>query len=249
MKKLNALLLIIFMVSCSVSEMENDLTNKKDEGKITLIKEEITAGADSSSETGTLEIHVYTTSIVNGQYTHSPFSRASIFMDDNSPYGGPAAEAVTDSEGTAILEVSGGSHTFRVAQMTSSHSYFVSEEMSTYVRNGGKTQMYFSVVITHATIKANYDCGWGNALYITGQGELLGHWNTAYKLSPVSGGWQYYDYLSKNIEYKIILAPWTDDDSINLYGNDNFSWETGANRVLQNAAVYYPTYNEITPNF
>lgn len=109
------------------------------------------------------------------------------------------------------------------------------------------------------SIYVNYDCGFGNALYITGESEYLGSWQKAYKLSVASDCgklWAFKGFksiqLKSGIEFKILIYKWVDEDNIviNNIDKNKIFWErpSGAKgnklTIFTNSEMYhYPLFN------
>jgi hypothetical protein len=93
------------------------------------------------------------------------------------------------------------------------------------------------------TILINYDCGFGNALYITGESDDLGNWCRALKLSVASDCGKLWAFKSlgqkEGVEFKTLIYKWVDEDHIELGSVDprRIFWErpSGAigNRVTK----------------
>jgi hypothetical protein len=81
------------------------------------------------------------------------------------------------------------------------------------------------------SIYVNYDCGFGNALYITGESEDLGSWQKAFKLSVASdcgGLWAFKSIqLKSGVEFKIFIFKWIDGETIEISNLDRnkIIWE------------------------
>jgi hypothetical protein len=105
------------------------------------------------------------------------------------------------------------------------------------------------------SIYVNYDCGFGNALYITGESEYLGSWQKAYKLSVASDCGKLWAFksiqLKSGIEFKILIYKWVDEDNIviNNIDKNKIFWErpSGAKgnklTIFTNSEMYhYPLF-------
>jgi len=230
--KILMIMIIVALSACSVDVVDSN------EGTSNEVSSRVAAG------NGVLTGRITEMYVENGVFKHRALSHAGIFFDGNSPYGGPSAEATTDVDGYFTVELAAGRHTYRIAKMTSSHSYFVSDEYVTSVREGKTTETYVPVCPYPATFRAYHDAGYGYALYITGAGYELGHWQTAYKMNCSNGNvWSIFRYIPRGVEYKIVKAPWVSGDSIST---QNVSWENGYNHVAH-AGLY--VVNSVTPSF
>lgn len=195
--------------------------------------------------TGSVKFNIESLVIEDRQLVGVPYVEANIFLDGNHPYGSGVIAARTDENGEAVLELEEGEHTVIFSKWTSSHSVFASAVYTFSVAAGEQTEVYESLVTTRATIIATANTGWGNALYITGDTELLGNWQTAYRLNPMSASeWTYFAHLPRGIEYKIVLAPWV--DGVEEVSTTNVQWQYGANNAVQ--FVEYMN-NLVSPQF
>ncbi|HOJ63044.1 MAG TPA: carbohydrate-binding module family 20 domain-containing protein [Spirochaetota bacterium] len=251
MKKVNKLnlmfsilVMIVFLFSCAQG-IDNPVQNQDMPGYESnpFVMTE-TKLVQNNSNTGMVSINVFEVKIINGNYDVStPLVGAGIYVDGVLPYGG-SASGYTNSNGNATISLTEGTHTFVIAKMTSSHSYYVSKVYTTTVYKGMTTEIYFSVCPIEAKVTAHIDVGWGNALYITGQGDLLGSWQTAYKMSYSNGTWVYNGYLPKGIEYKVVKYSWVSGNEI---PTTYVQWEKGYNHRIENNGPY--TNNDIWPQF
>lgn len=247
-KKLNLmfsiLLMVIFLFSCSqILENETFMAETAGyEANPFFLTE--TRFVQNNTNTGIIIINVFEVKIINGKYDVStPLVGAGIYLDGTSPYGG-SASGYTNSNGNATITLPEGNHTFIIAKMTSSKSYYVSKVYTATVYKGMTTEIYFSVCPIEAKVTAHIDVGWGNALYITGQGDLLGSWNVAYKMSYSNGKWIYNGYLPKGIEYKVVKYKWVSGNEI---PTTYVQWEKGHNHKIENNGPN--TNNDIWPYF
>ncbi len=253
MKKVNKLnlvfsilLMVAFIFSCSQA-LETETLSQQDlkgyEANPFIMIE--TKVVQNNSNVGKVSINVSEIKIVNGQYDVStPFVGAGVYLDGAAPSAGAPANGWTDANGNVTLTLTEGNHTFVVAKMTSSHSLYVSKVYTTTIYKGMTTEVYFSVCPTEAKVTANIDVGWGNALYITGQGDLLGSWQTAYKMTYSNGKWLYNGYLPKGIEYKVVKYRWVSENEI---PTTYVQWEKGYNHKIENIGPN--TNNNIWPQF
>jgi len=224
------LLMVVFLFSCSTSlegeNSENQDTKGYEANPFVITETKI---VKNNTNTGKVSINVFEVKIVNGNYDVStPLVGAGVYLDGASPYG--TANGWTDSNGNVTLTLTEGNHTFVIAKMTSSHSLYISKVYTTTIYKGMTTEIYFSVCPIEAKVTANIDVGWGNALYITGQGELLGSWQVAYKMSYSNGTWVYNGYLPKGIEYKVVKYQWVSGNEISTR---YVQWEKGYNHKIE----------------
>jgi hypothetical protein len=80
-------------------------------------------------------------------------------------------------------------------------------------------------------LQTSYDAGYGNALYVTGETDGLGGWQTAYKATPGAGEWTYDARVPVGTQFKWILAPWVTGGSISV-STPGARWERGGNHVV-----------------
>lgn len=189
----------------------------------------VSVNSFAGSGKGFVTFSIWQHVVENGKLVGYPLRDAGIYLDGNVPYGGPGAIGYTDADGKLTVELDAGNHTFMVGKMTSSHSLFVSETYTVSVYEGGETEFVLPVATLEANFTVHYDCGWGKALYITGATGYLGDWKTAYKLTPANGTWTFRKYLPRGLEYKIVVGPWVDGDSIDT---TRVKWESGNNRTV-----------------
>tara|TARA_B100000745_G_scaffold281278_1_gene213857 strand:+ start:161 stop:817 length:657 start_codon:yes stop_codon:yes gene_type:complete len=158
------------------------------------------------------------------------YVNGNVFLDGNHPFGSGQIAGVTDSNGEFTIELEEGSHTVIFSKWTSSHSVFATQAYEFEVDANGQVEHEFKFVATRATILANGNSGWGYAFYITGATELLGNWQTAYKMTYTGNGWAWNDRLPRGIQYKIVRAPWVDGSEISTA---NVQWEQGPNHEVE----------------
>ncbi|MBF0362763.1 MAG: hypothetical protein HQK49_17220 [Oligoflexia bacterium] len=85
-------------------------------------------------------------------------------------------------------------------------------------------------LIEMVRFKVICDVGFGHAVFITGQDEMLGKWKTAYRLNydRYQNIWLTDLVLRKNSEFKLIKAPWIEEKSTVITDGD-FIWENSIN--------------------
>ncbi|NQY65362.1 MAG: hypothetical protein HRT38_16925 [Alteromonadaceae bacterium] len=137
-----------------------------------------------------------------------------IYLDGNVPFGGPQADAYTDLAGEASFMLAAGAHTVRFYKVTGSHTYELSSGYSFIVRPSEQTTEQFVIQSGENKFKSYYDVTFGKALYVTGSTSLLGDWKTAFKLDYQTwcGCWHISEKLLKNLEYKIVMADWVNEN-------------------------------------
>jgi hypothetical protein len=104
-------------------------------------------------------------------------------------------------------------------------------------------------------IKAKYNVGFGNALYITGEDPILGSWNKAFKMNPIKADeWVFKSSKIKDgMKFKTIIYNWVNEDNINveaLKSSNQLRWENNQGSegnksflFAENLMVYTPGFN------
>ncbi|HBD95987.1 MAG: hypothetical protein A2015_16440 [Spirochaetes bacterium GWF1_31_7] len=241
MKKTKQFLAILFIAigfaSCSMDTESNNTEMVNEAGS--LLSPSL---SETSITTGFLNLTVYEEVIVNGKYAYNskPLTNANVYYNDLSPYGGPGTEYMTNENGQSLLSLPVGENTIMISKMTSSHSYFVSSVYTVYIEANKTTTLSIEVSPYEVKVEADYDVGYGNALYITGYGRL-GWWTTAYKMTYVNGKWVWSGYLPKGIEFKVIKYKWIDGNNI-ATSSTGVQWEKGSNHTIEFLGPYSNNY-------
>lgn len=99
-----------------------------------------------------------------------------------------------------------------------------------------------------ALLRTTYTPAAGHALYVTGQGALLGDWKTAYRMERTGDGWRYAELIPDGIEFKLVQAPDTGSSEIPTAG---VTWERGANHrvYVRPGNMDYDAVVDVTPIF
>lgn len=184
-----------------------------------------------SSGEGTVNIDLNLLSLNNAELSSSGANEWEVYLDGNSPFGGPIADARTDASGEVTLNLSSGEHSVRFYKMTGSSSYELSSEYQFIVRPNEQTTELFVIQSGHNQFKSFYNVPWGKSLFITGSTSLLGNWNTAFKLNYQSwcDCWYGDEKLVTGLDYKLIMADWVTENQIST---SNASWELQQNRQV-----------------
>ena len=200
----------------------------------------------SSSRTGTVTVRVLGDQVVQSAIVSTPISGANVYDGD---WHAVQAMGLTDADGQYVATLTLGTHQISVMMMTSSHSLFQSVG-NTVIVTRNPTTLDIHVAPTQVDIWSTYDAGWGNALYVTGESAYLGNWATAYKLSydQYQNRWLYQQDLPLGAQFKLILAPWVDGDSIPVT-SPGVRWEQGYNDVITPPYQNYYSDLRIYPTF
>ena len=199
----------------------------------------------SNADIGTVKFKVQSLILKENVLLGVPYVSANIYLDGSHPHGGGQIAAETDGNGEAVLSLEAGEHTVIFSQWTSSQSVFVSETYRFEVTANKETLVEESLVTTRATIVAEGDVGWGRAYYVTGATDLLGNWETAYRMTPISANqWSFFAHLPLGIEYKILRGPWL--AGMEEIPTTHIDWEIGDNRQVRFVEILS---NLIEPQF
>ena len=194
---------------------------------------------------GAALIHVLGDKVVNHAIVSTPISGVSIYDGD---WQAGNSIGATDASGAYTAFLSLGQHSIGAMMMTSSHSLLASNGNLVTVSSTPAT-MDIHVAPTEAQITANYNTGYGNALYITGETSYLGNWQTAYKLTSYSAAtWLFQRNLPIGAEFKVILAPWVAGDTISTSAA-GVKWMKGNNQVITAPYNYYASLITVNPTF
>jgi hypothetical protein len=147
-----------------------------------------------------------------------------IYLDDNSPFGGPQADGILDLDGQASLSLAAGEHSVQFYKVTGSKTYELSPVYSFIVRPSEQTTEQFVIQTGQNQFKSYAGVPWGKALYITGSTSLLGDWKTAFKLTYQTwcSCWYINEKLLKGLDYKVVMANWVNESQISI---TNVTWE------------------------
>jgi hypothetical protein len=196
--------------------------------------------------TGVVTIRVLGDRVVDSAISATPIAGVSVYDGD---WHAVQPMGQTDASGSYVATLSKGTHAISVMMMTSSHSLLQSVGNSVRVTSQ-PTTLDIHVAPTEVQIWSTYDVGWGNALYVTGESDYLGNWTTAYKLGWQSyqSRWLYQQDLPIGAQFKLIVAPWTDGDSLSVHAA-GVKWEQGDNHVITPPYQNYYSDLRIDPTF
>lgn len=200
----------------------------------------------SSSKTGTVTVRVLGDQVVQSAIVSTPIAGVNVYDGD---WHAVQAMGLTDANGHYLATLTLGTHQISVMMMTSSHSLFQSVG-NTVIVTSKPTTLDIHVAPTQVDIWSTYDAGWGNALYVTGESDYLGNWTTAHRLNyePYQNRWLYQQDLPLGAQFKLILAPWVDGDSIPVT-SPGARWEQGYNHVITPPYQNYYSDLRIDPTF
>jgi len=206
----------------------------------------VEAAVTSSAKSGVVTVIVVGDAVVDSVIASTPIAGVSVYDGD---WHAVQAMGQTDAAGHYVATLSRGTHEISVMMMTSSHSLLQSVGNSVVV-GSQPTTLAIHVAPTEVQIWSSYDAGWGNALYVTGETDYLGHWATAYKLrwDPYQSRWLYQQDLPLGAQFKLILAPWVDGDSISVT-SAGVQWEQGYNHVITPPYQNYYSDVRVYPSF
>ena len=187
--------------------------------------------------------------ITNGQYeAGDPITDLYLFLDRPESRSLPQIgqhSLTTSARGTIELELERGEHHFEGAIFQgSAGSAYVPRRSFTV--DQATRELSFTIPTETIRVEVPDDVGFDRAVYITGHGALLGNWQRGEKLkySGKTKTWIYNGTLSKDLEFKLFVAPWVDDKFIAMAGT-KIQWETiqGNHRVGEGGIPYYSGYN------
>ncbi|MGA9526112.1 MAG: trypsin-like peptidase domain-containing protein [Myxococcaceae bacterium] len=192
----------------------------------------------------TLEVTVYADSWQDGRMASAPYAGVGVYLGD---WHAGNQLGVTGTDGTLTVSAPSGERQYSAFIMTSSHSA-ASAFSSFDLQAGQVNRRDIHIAPVHGTIRAHFDVGYGNALYITGASEYLGNWSAARKMTwgPEHGVWIFSGNLPVGLPFKIVKAPWTSDEGIPTAG---VTWEEGENRVVAAPNGYVEFRMDVYPSF
>lgn len=207
-----------------------------------------TAGTAVAAD-GTLSVTVYADEVVDGEIVASPFEGVTVsdgaFEDESNHLG------VTDATGALEVSVPAGDYSLELYKEFPKATYGVTTTekrgIDVSVEAGVTTSVEQHLAPKSISIYASDATEYGEAVFITGETDYLGNWETAYRMDPASGFWEYTENLPVGAEYKIVKADWTEQDAI---PTDNVTWEDRSyNRTISDEAGYYDLVENIYPEF
>ncbi|HOU54612.1 MAG TPA: carbohydrate-binding module family 20 domain-containing protein [Myxococcota bacterium] len=198
----------------------------------------------SLDDRGAVEVLTLADRWEDGALASSPFADVTVFLGD---WHAGRQLGVTGPDGRVTVMVPEGRQVLGVMKMTSSHS-LVSGAVEVDVTAGAVVSVDIHLAPTTVLVRAHCDAGFGNALYLTGASDHLGRWRTAVKMQwdPGAGTWTFLRNLPLGLPFKVVLAPWVDQDTIPTEG---VRWEQGPDRVVTPPSGYVISEIDIWPTF
>jgi hypothetical protein len=209
--------------------------------------------AGNGDATGTIVVQVVGDSVQGNAGEIPPDTIAGAPISGANVYDGPFEAGkllcTTGSNGQCTATLSVGTHALDVFEETSDMSSIYSSGHSVTV-GATPTSVAVHVAPNSVEIQANFNAGYGNALYITGETSYLGNWNTAYKayFNSTLSAWTYSANLPIGAQYKFLLAPWVSGSSIAVT-SAGVHWQQGANDVVTLSTPGPVVNNDVTPSF
>jgi hypothetical protein len=185
--------------------------------------------------------------IVDGDYDLSSPLSGDVFFDQETVAAAEPPHQRSNDRGEFRELLAAGEHTVAVRRWFSSSAVSVSRPRPILVSNAEPRE---AIVIatgkTPVLIAATAEVKPGEALYLTGQGFLLGDWKRGYRMTRKEDTWIYVDAWPMGINYKIVRA---NDQGPELAIDGQVSWEQGQNRVLFRPMVRDVVREDIRPRF
>ena len=193
---------------------------------------------------GTVELSVLADAWQSGALASNPCGEIDVFLGD---WQAGNRLGRTGTDGKVTLTLPAGEQRVTVFTMTSSHSV-ASGSTSVTVQAGRAVAAEVHLASLTVVVRAHYDCGTGNALYLSGASSYLGDWKTALKMAydPSAGAWVFQGNLPVGLPFKIVRGPWVDGVTTST---TQLSWELGADRVVTPPVGYYQTELDAYPAF
>ncbi|MGC4120805.1 MAG: carbohydrate-binding module family 20 domain-containing protein [Myxococcales bacterium] len=211
-------------------------------------KDEFTVAAPvtegSLADYGTVVVTVWADGWQNDALVQGTWGETSIYLGD---WRAGNVLGRTLSDGTLTVTVPAGEQVFSTMTMTSSHSVASGSANATVVA-GQTVHVDIHIASLTVVIRAHYDCGSGNALYVTGASSYLGDWQTAQKMTwdASRGVWTLYRNLPVGLPFKIVRGPWVDGETI---PTSQTAWEQGDNHTVTPPNGYYQSELDFYPTF
>ncbi|HEY3446021.1 MAG TPA: carbohydrate-binding module family 20 domain-containing protein [Myxococcales bacterium] len=222
-----------------VSEKTFTVDGKKDEFQVTAAVTEA-----SLEDYGTLELTVLGDSWQNDQLVSHPWGEIDVYAGD---WRSGNRLGRTGADGKLVVTIPAGEQSISAFTMTSSHS-MTSGSTNLTVVAGQTVQGTIRISPLTVVIRAHYDCGSGNALYVAGASSYLGDWKAAQKMAydPITGVWTLQRNLPVGLPFKIVRGPWVDAETI---ATSQVAWEQGGDRTVTPPVGYYQSEIDVYPAF
>ncbi|HYX35453.1 MAG TPA: carbohydrate-binding module family 20 domain-containing protein [Oligoflexus sp.] len=193
-----------------------------------------------------VRIQVLGDQYVQGTRVSSPLPNVTVYAGDWHA-GHKLGE--TDNEGMVSLDLEVGSTAVSVMKLTSSHSALWSEPQFLDVTPRLDTVTRLHLAPITVRLSTPIQVPYGKAVYITGEGDYLGHWQVATRLTAwADGRWELLKNLPVGASYKLLVADWTDQSTLGLNGQEA-AWEMGPNHQIPPLSNYYEVVIEANPRF
>ncbi len=193
---------------------------------------------------GKVKVTVLGDAVQNGALAGSPLGEVGVFQGE---WQAGKLLGTTDERGELTLEAEEGALDLSVFKTTSSHSALYSQPQYVEVQGGETVALDIHVAPVQVSIQTSFDCGFGNALYVTGETDYLGSWTVAYKMTRINGQWVLQKNLPLGAAFKLVLAPWTDADTLMI--QQIRKWERGANHLITPPQGSYESSIRVNPKF
>jgi hypothetical protein len=185
--------------------------------------------------------------IVDGKYDLSTPLSGDVFFDQETIAAAEPPHQQSDDQGEFRELLTAGEHKVAVRRWFSSSAISVSRPQPILVPRGEPREpIVIATGKTPVLIAATAEVKAGEALYVTGQGFLLGDWKRGYRMTRNGDSWTFADAWPMGINYKIVRAK---DQGPELAIDGQVSWETGQNRVLFRPMVRDVVREEVRPKF
>ena len=145
-----------------------------------------------AEEKGQVLITVLSDFVEDGELQSYPFSGVGVYLDD---WQKGNLLGYTDENGQVLVDLPAGENSLSLFKMTSSHSVLQRYNQVVDSIAGEVSEAELHVAAEQVLIRAFYRTDYGEALFVTGDGEYLGEWSKAYKLryNPNDYTWTFYE--------------------------------------------------------
>lgn len=198
----------------------------------------------ASAASGTLSITVYADEVVDGVVQSTPFE--GVTVSDGAWENAAWHLGETDESGYLEAALDASQHELDLFKSISSKTVSEKRDVPVTVEAGETAVLEAHMAPETAEITAHATTEWGEALYVTGQTEFLGNWESAYKMTPEDGVWTFEDNLPLGAEYKIVKDDWVDAGTIST---GDVTWETGPNHTIEEEYAFYKLLEDVYPTF
>jgi hypothetical protein len=214
------------------------------DGTVDSIPVVLTLAKASLDDYGAVELSVLGDRWENGQMVSFPYTSVGVYLGD---WHAGHVLGTTGDDGKVSLMIPAGQQLLSAMVMTSSHSAATgSTTVDVAAGSFVSQEMHFAPL--SVVIRAHYDAGMGNALYITGASDYAGNWQTATRMSydPSNNVWHFYGNLPQGLPFKLVRGPWVEEGTIST---SQTTWESGADHTVDPASAYATSWMDIWPTF